>query len=105
MPARVPAARSNPAVAPRAGESGAAGPRISVAPPARPPIRYAPETNNILAQAQEEHVMPEKLISGDNHIDLTYCRPDLWSSAAPNKWKQQAPRVGSAGGLCPGPRW
>ncbi len=68
-----------------AGESGAAGPRISVAPPARPPIRYAPETNNILAQAQEEHVIPEKLISGDNPIDLTYCRPDLWSSAAPNK--------------------
>lgn len=35
----------------------------------------------------------EKLISGDNHIDLTYCPPDLWSSAAPQKWKQTAPRV------------
>ncbi len=37
--------------------------------------------------------MPEKLISGDNHIDLTYLPPDLWSSEAPQKWKQQAPRV------------
>jgi predicted TIM-barrel fold metal-dependent hydrolase len=37
--------------------------------------------------------MPEKLISGDNHIDLTYLPPDLWSSAAPNKWKLSAPRV------------
>ncbi len=27
--------------------------------------------------------MPDKLISGDNHIDLTYLPPDLWSSAAP----------------------
>ena len=37
--------------------------------------------------------MPEKLISGDNHIDLTYLPPDLWSSDAPNKWKLSAPRV------------
>ena len=37
--------------------------------------------------------MPEKLISGDNHIDLTYLPPDLWSSEAPNKWKLLAPRV------------
>ena len=37
--------------------------------------------------------MPEKLISGDNHIDLTYLPPDLWSSAAPQKWKLMAPRV------------
>jgi len=37
--------------------------------------------------------MAEKLISGDNHIDLTYLPPDLWSSEAPNKWKQLAPRV------------
>jgi predicted TIM-barrel fold metal-dependent hydrolase len=37
--------------------------------------------------------MPEKLISGDNHIDLTYLPPDLWSSEAPNKWKKLAPRV------------
>jgi len=28
--------------------------------------------------------MPEKLISGDNHIDLTYLPPDMWSSEAPN---------------------
>src|SRR3989475_10828432 len=33
------------------------------------------------------------LISGDNHIDLTYCPPDLWSSQAPAKWKLLAPRV------------
>src|SRR6201991_5169001 len=37
--------------------------------------------------------MLEKLISGDNHIDLTYCPPDLWSSQAPAKWKVAAPRV------------
>jgi predicted TIM-barrel fold metal-dependent hydrolase len=33
------------------------------------------------------------LISGDNHIDLTYCPPDLWSSQAPGKWKLLAPRT------------
>src|SRR3989442_2201891 len=33
------------------------------------------------------------LISGDNHIALTYCPPDLWSSQAPAKWKLLAPRV------------
>ncbi|MBV9018603.1 MAG: amidohydrolase family protein, partial [Alphaproteobacteria bacterium] len=37
--------------------------------------------------------MYEKLISGDNHIDLTYCPSDLWSSQAPAKWKKTAPRV------------
>ena len=37
--------------------------------------------------------MPEKLISGDNHIDLTYLPPDLWSSEVPAKWKLLAPRV------------
>ena len=37
--------------------------------------------------------MPQKLISGDNHIDLTYCPADLWSSQAPAKWKKNAPRV------------
>jgi len=37
--------------------------------------------------------MRERLISGDNHIDLTYCPPDLWSSQAPAKWKLIAPRV------------
>ena len=37
--------------------------------------------------------MHHKLISGDNHIDLTYCPPDLWSSQAPAKWKLLAPRV------------
>src|SRR5262245_8927341 len=48
---------------------------------------------DFLAEEQEESVMQEKLISGDNHIDLTYCPADLWSSAAPNKWKLSAPRV------------
>jgi predicted TIM-barrel fold metal-dependent hydrolase len=37
--------------------------------------------------------MPYSLISGDNHIDLTYCPPELWSSQAPSKWKLLAPRV------------
>ena len=37
--------------------------------------------------------MLERLISGDNHIDLTYCPPDLWSSQAPAKWKLLVPRV------------
>ncbi len=35
----------------------------------------------------------DRLISGDNHIDLTYCPPDLWSAQAPNKWKLLAPRT------------
>jgi len=33
------------------------------------------------------------LVSGDNHIDLTYCPPDLWASQAPSKWKLLVPRV------------
>jgi hypothetical protein len=37
--------------------------------------------------------MLESLISGDNHIDLTYCPSDLWSSQAPAEWKQLVPRV------------
>ena len=38
--------------------------------------------------------MPEKLISGDNHIDLTYLPPDLWSSAgAERSGSNSAPRV------------
>ena len=37
--------------------------------------------------------MQQKLISGDNHIDLTYCPADLWSSQAPAKWKHAAPRT------------
>jgi uncharacterized protein len=37
--------------------------------------------------------MTDRLISGDNHIDLTYCPPDLWSSQAPAKWKLLVPRV------------
>ena len=34
-----------------------------------------------------------KLISADNHIDLTYCPPDLWSDAAPKDWKTKVPRT------------
>ena len=38
--------------------------------------------------------MQHTLISGDNHIDLTYLPVlDLWSSQAPQKWKKLAPRV------------
>jgi len=37
--------------------------------------------------------MQYNLISGDNHIDLTYLPPDLWSSQAPGKWKLMVPRV------------
>jgi predicted TIM-barrel fold metal-dependent hydrolase len=37
--------------------------------------------------------VPHHLISGDNHIDLTYCPPTLWSDAAPAKWKLLAPRT------------
>ncbi|MDZ7379494.1 MAG: amidohydrolase [candidate division KSB1 bacterium] len=37
--------------------------------------------------------MQYTLVSGDNHIDLTYCPPDLWSSQAPAKWKLLVPRV------------
>ena len=37
--------------------------------------------------------MFDKLISADNHIDLTYCPPDLWSDAAPREWKGKVPRT------------
>ena len=37
--------------------------------------------------------MQYELISGDNHIDLTYCPPDLWLSHAPAKWRLLVPRV------------
>ncbi|PYN04347.1 MAG: amidohydrolase [Candidatus Rokuibacteriota bacterium] len=37
--------------------------------------------------------MEYRLISGDNHIDLTYLPTDLWSSQAPGKWKLMVPRV------------
>ena len=41
----------------------------------------------------KEVVVQYHLVSGDNHIDLTYCPPDLWSSQAPAKWKLLVPRV------------
>ena len=37
--------------------------------------------------------MDYKLVSGDNHIDITVCPPDLWSSQAPAKWKLLVPRA------------
>lgn len=37
--------------------------------------------------------MEYNLVSGDNHIDLTYCPPDLWAEQAPAKWKFLVPRV------------
>jgi predicted TIM-barrel fold metal-dependent hydrolase len=42
---------------------------------------------------RKEPVVQYNLVSGDNHIDLTYCPPDLWSSQAPAKWKLLVPRV------------
>jgi len=37
--------------------------------------------------------MAEALISADNHIDMTYCPANLWTDAAPAKWKATAPRT------------
>ena len=37
--------------------------------------------------------MQDRPISGDKHIDLTYCPPDLWSAQAPAKWRRLVPRV------------
>src|SRR5262245_17694048 len=37
--------------------------------------------------------MKERLISGDNHIDLTYLPTDLRSSQSPGRWKLLVPRV------------
>ena len=39
-----------------------------------------------------KRAMSHELISGDNHIDLTYCPPELWSDTAPAKWKAMVPR-------------
>ena len=39
-----------------------------------------------IQEVSEERLMVEKLISADNHIDLTYCPPDLWSEQAPRQW-------------------
>src|SRR5436190_657108 len=36
--------------------------------------------------------MDQRLISGDNHIDLTYLPPDVWANP-PAKWRLLAPRV------------
>ena len=35
------------------------------------------------ARTAKESAMQYNLVSGDNHIDLTYCPQDLWSSQAP----------------------
>jgi len=43
--------------------------------------------------ATQERLMAERLISADNHIDMTYCPPDLWSDAAPKKWAGLVPRT------------
>ncbi|MFT5173379.1 MAG: hypothetical protein ACI8W7_001556 [Gammaproteobacteria bacterium] len=44
--------------------------------------------------------MFDGLISGDNHIDLTYCPADLWSAQAPAAWKHLVPRVQELDGDC-----
>ena len=41
--------------------------------------------------------MQEKLISADNHIDLTYCPADLWSAQAPRAWHDMIPRTEERG--------
>ena len=45
------------------------------------------------AMSTQERLMAERLISADNHIDMTYCPPDLWSDAAPKKWTGLVPRT------------
>src|SRR5690349_19285876 len=87
------AARARPATAPRE----CAASFSPAAPPSTVPgasARYRPlSVARIVGRAydarstfprreQQERVMAEKLISGDNHIDLTYLPPDLWSSEA-----------------------
>ena len=42
---------------------------------------------------RKEIILEYQLVSGDNHIDLTYCPQDLWSSQAPTAWKTLVPRV------------
>lgn len=37
--------------------------------------------------------MKYNVVSADNHIDMTFCPPDLWSSQAPAKWKLLVPRA------------
>ncbi len=37
--------------------------------------------------------MAYRVVSCDNHIDLTFCPPDLWSDQAPAKWKLLVPRA------------
>src|SRR4051794_16184395 len=72
------------------------------APPSTPPARLkAPPDDRYPLPRQLQNggrtgagsAMQQKLISGDNHIDLTYCPADLWSSQAPAKWKKDAPRT------------
>ena len=46
--------------------------------------------------------MPEKLISADNHIDLTYCPADLWSAQAPQQWRDARPGSRTATTACTG---
>src|SRR5256714_6587951 len=55
--------------------------------------RYDLATGRAVTPGARERAMQDRLISGDNHIDLTYCPPDLWSSQAPAKWKLMVPRV------------
>ena len=56
-------------------------------------VSAKPSTFSVTFFRPTERAMQHKLISGDNHIDLTYCPADLWSSQAPAKWKKHAPRV------------
>ena len=58
-----------------------------------PPVPCRRSVQSLTSSDPTERAMQHKLISGDNHIDLTYCPADLWSSQAPAKWKKNAPRV------------
>ena len=85
-----------PAARGRARAASALAGRPSRRPPGRARSDMMP-TNRpsgpLIPRPAKERVMNDRLISGDNHIDLTYCPPDLWSSQAPAKWKLLVPRV------------
>src|SRR5437868_11618560 len=40
-----------------------------------------------------EQAVPERVISADDHIDLTYLPQDLWQARLPKQFKDKGPRV------------
>src|SRR6185436_3230388 len=96
QPPRVGALDDGPAPAP--GDHGA--PRDGAAGVLEQPCRHARRGSMMPhrdthdgAHTEGDRHMRYNLISGDNHIDLTYLPPDVWSSQAPAKWKLLCPRV------------